>query len=112
MRFAVGISSVVCGPLMYGFQELWELAKREERIFAGSTSSLTGMLSQVYFLISGTRAPDASFLSRAFQSMVRILREFAVGSAHLTTRQAWRFYTWSANAGLGPFKLQGWGLRN
>lgn len=112
MRFAIGISSVVCGPLMYDFQELWELAKREEKIFAGSTSSLTGMLSQVYFLISDIRAPDASILSRPFQYMVRISHEFAIGSAHLTTRQAWRFYTWSANAGLGPFKSQGWGLRN
>ena len=43
-------------------------------MFGGSTSSLTGMLSQVYFLISGLRAPDTSALSRPFQHMVRIFR--------------------------------------
>ena len=70
------------------------------------------MLSQIYFLISGIRTPDTSLLSQPFQLIVRIVRCFAVESAHLTKRQAWRFHTWSADAGLGPFKSQGWGVCN
>lgn len=91
---------------MNGLQELWELTKREGKMFGGSTSSLTGMLSQVYFLISGMRTPDTSPLSQPFYYMVRVLREFLIGPAHLTTRQAWRLYTWTENACLGPFKSQ------
>ena len=97
---------------MHSFQDLWGLAKREGRIFGGSTSSLTGMLSQVYFLISSIRTPDSSLLSRPFQYVVRVLHDSPAEFAHLTTHKAWRFHTWSADAGLGPFKLQGWGLRN
>jgi hypothetical protein len=47
-------------------QDLWSLAKRENRTFAGSTSSLTGMLSQIYFLISGDKDVDTSVLSQSF----------------------------------------------
>ncbi|KAI6125840.1 mitochondrial protein Pet127-domain-containing protein [Pisolithus croceorrhizus] len=42
------------------------LAKQHNRPFVGSTSSLTGLLSHVYFLVSGDRAIDTSPLSRAF----------------------------------------------
>ena len=94
------------------FQDLWELAKRERRIFGGSTSSLTGMLSQVYFLISGFRTPDTSLLSRPFQYMVRTFHDFAVGFARLTTRKARRFHSWSTDAGRSPFELQRWDVRN
>jgi hypothetical protein len=54
-------------------------------MFSGSTSSLTGMLSQVYFLISGLRMPDTSLLSLPFNYMVRILCNSPVWSAHLAT---------------------------
>lgn len=47
--------------------ELRSLAQREKKPFAGSTSSLTGMLSHVYFLISQDREVDISPLSRAFK---------------------------------------------
>ncbi|KAF9468569.1 mitochondrial protein Pet127-domain-containing protein [Collybia nuda] len=47
-------------------EDLWDLAKRENRPFAGSTSSLTGILSQIYFLISGNRNVDTSVLSNVF----------------------------------------------
>ncbi|KIJ05430.1 hypothetical protein PAXINDRAFT_60409, partial [Paxillus involutus ATCC 200175] len=46
--------------------DLHTLAKRHKRPFAGSTSSLTGLLSHIYFLISGDRDVDTSTLSRAF----------------------------------------------
>ncbi|KAF9219174.1 Pet127-domain-containing protein [Gyrodon lividus] len=46
--------------------DLHTLAKRHKRPFAGSTSSLTGLLSHVYFLISGDKEVDTSTLSRAF----------------------------------------------
>lgn len=89
---------------MNGFQDLLELAKREGRLFGGSTSSLTGMLSQAYFLISGIRTPDTSLLSRPFQYMVRIFRVFTAGTIFLTTLQARRFYIWSTDAGFCAFK--------
>ncbi|KAG6335961.1 hypothetical protein ID866_3114 [Astraeus odoratus] len=46
--------------------DLHELAKRHDRPFVGSTSSLTGLLSHIYFLVSGDREVDTSPLSRAF----------------------------------------------
>ncbi|EGN98005.1 hypothetical protein SERLA73DRAFT_109301 [Serpula lacrymans var. lacrymans S7.3] len=48
-------------------QDLWALAKQENRKFGGSTSSMTGMLGHVYFLISGDRDVDTSCLSKSFQ---------------------------------------------
>ncbi|KAF4577114.1 hypothetical protein EYR36_005101 [Pleurotus pulmonarius] len=48
--------------------DLYTLAKRENRTFAGSTSSLTKILSHIYFLISGDKHVDTSNLSAAFQS--------------------------------------------
>lgn len=47
-------------------EDLWELARREKRTFSGSTSSLTGMLSQIYFLVSGDKPVDVSTLSHIF----------------------------------------------
>lgn len=52
------------------FQDLWTLAKREGRTFAGSTSSLSGMLSQIYFLISADKDVDTSVLSHKFRKEV------------------------------------------
>ncbi|KAF8631808.1 hypothetical protein AX17_005023 [Amanita inopinata Kibby_2008] len=49
-------------------EELWALAKREGKTFAGSTSSLTGMLDHIYFLISGDKPVDTQVLSRSFWS--------------------------------------------
>lgn len=46
--------------------DLHTLAKKYNRPFAGSTSSLTGLLSHIYFLVSGDREIDLSPLSRAF----------------------------------------------
>ncbi|KAJ7288412.1 mitochondrial protein Pet127-domain-containing protein [Mycena rebaudengoi] len=47
-------------------QDLRDLAKRQNRLFAGSTSSLTGMLSHCYFLMSDHKEVDISSLSQAF----------------------------------------------
>lgn len=46
--------------------DLHTLAKIHSRPYVGSTSSLTGLLSHVYFLISGGRDVDTSVLSGAF----------------------------------------------
>ncbi|KAH0832338.1 hypothetical protein J3R83DRAFT_13354 [Lanmaoa asiatica] len=46
--------------------DLWKIAKQHKRPFAGSTSSLTGLLSHCYFLISGDKEVDTGSLSRAF----------------------------------------------
>ncbi|KAG9315444.1 hypothetical protein JVU11DRAFT_3055 [Chiua virens] len=46
--------------------DLWKVAKQHKRPFAGSTSSLTGLLSHCYFLISGDKDVDTSLLSRGF----------------------------------------------
>ena len=51
-------------------QDLWKIAKQHKRPFAGSTSSLTGLLSHCYFLISGDKEVDTSSLSRAFLHQV------------------------------------------
>ncbi|KAA1469832.1 Pet127-domain-containing protein [Dentipellis sp. KUC8613] len=48
-------------------QDLWTLAKREDRTFAGSTSSLTGLLSHVYFLLSRDRHVNTANISQHFQ---------------------------------------------
>jgi hypothetical protein len=47
-------------------EELREIAQREHAQFCGSTSSLTSMLSQVYFLISGWKAPSTKDFSEDF----------------------------------------------
>ncbi|KAF7346212.1 hypothetical protein MSAN_01848100 [Mycena sanguinolenta] len=47
-------------------EDLRGLAKRENRMFAGSTSSLTGMLSHCYFLMSEHKPVDISSLSQHF----------------------------------------------
>ncbi|KAJ7780564.1 mitochondrial protein Pet127-domain-containing protein [Mycena maculata] len=48
-------------------EDLRTLAKRQNRLFAGSTSSLTGMLGHCYFLISEHKAVNISSLSQNFQ---------------------------------------------
>ncbi|KAG1718268.1 mitochondrial protein Pet127-domain-containing protein [Suillus lakei] len=46
--------------------DLHTLAKMHSRPYVGSTSSLTGLLSHIYFLISGGKEVDTSVLSGAF----------------------------------------------
>ncbi|KAJ3788383.1 mitochondrial protein Pet127-domain-containing protein [Lentinula aff. detonsa] len=48
-------------------EDLWTLAKQEKRKFGGSTSSLSGMLCHVYFLLSGNKTVDTSTLSLDFR---------------------------------------------
>ncbi|KAF9013467.1 mitochondrial protein Pet127-domain-containing protein [Cyathus striatus] len=48
--------------------DLRDLAKREGKKFCGSTSSLSGLLSQAYFLISDNKEFDISVLSNIFRS--------------------------------------------
>lgn len=47
-------------------KDLHILAKIHSRPYVGSTSSLTGLLSHIYFLISGGKEVDTSVLSGAF----------------------------------------------
>ncbi|EIW81437.1 Pet127-domain-containing protein [Coniophora puteana RWD-64-598 SS2] len=47
-------------------KDLWSLAKREGKQYAGSTSSLTGLLSHSYFLISEDKEVDTTTLSKHF----------------------------------------------
>ncbi|EED86069.1 predicted protein [Postia placenta Mad-698-R] len=56
--------------------ELHRLAKEEGCIFAGSTSSLTGVLSQIYLLLSEEKPVNTSNLSAAFR---RESRSFTPG---------------------------------
>jgi Mitochondrial protein Pet127 len=65
-------------------QDLRKLAQQEERMFSGSTSSLTGILSHIYFLISANRHVDTNVLSRHFQREVRqsTLRAIQLAYAH------------------------------
>ncbi|KAJ3515386.1 hypothetical protein NLJ89_g1789 [Agrocybe chaxingu] len=49
-------------------EDLRTLAKQEGRKFAGSTSSLSGMLSHIYFLLSEFKDPDFSMMSQHFKS--------------------------------------------
>jgi Mitochondrial protein Pet127 len=60
---------------------LFNLAKREGKMFAGSTSSLTSLLSHIYFVISGGKGVDISVLSSAFADEVGSL---PILTRHLT----------------------------
>lgn len=51
--------------------DLWELADRENRKFAGSTSSLSGILSHIYFLISEDKLVNTCRLSAAFHDELK-----------------------------------------
>ncbi|KAI9465433.1 mitochondrial protein Pet127-domain-containing protein [Lactarius psammicola] len=47
-------------------QDLYVVAKREGRKYAGSTSSMSGLLTQLYYLISGDKLINTSNLSNGF----------------------------------------------
>lgn len=49
---------------------LFSLAQSERKRFAGSTSSLTGLMSHIYYLISGCHPVSTSNLSKAFSTKV------------------------------------------
>jgi hypothetical protein len=67
-------------------QELTSLAKREECKFIGSTSTLTGAFSQIYFAISGGKGVDLSNFSQSFASEVRPLSHPMPGEEELINR--------------------------
>ncbi|CAO1629068.1 unnamed protein product [Sympodiomycopsis kandeliae] len=58
-------------------KELLQLAKDHNARFCGSTSSLTGMLSHVYFLVSGWRMPDFSAYTEPFKNEMKTFSEGA-----------------------------------
>jgi hypothetical protein len=88
------------------FQDLWSLAKQEGRIFAGSTSSLTGMLCHIYFLISGDRGVDVSTLSRHFQQDVGYQDFFLLfPEADYALMSGYKLYSWPTNAFVGNHEV-------
>jgi hypothetical protein len=62
----------------FAMQDLRELARREKRQFAGSTSSLSGMLSHIYFLLSEFKDADISIMSQHFSHEVTQTSFFSV----------------------------------
>lgn len=50
-------------------KELAQLVRREGKRYSGSTSSMTGMLSHVYFAISAWRQPQLKNFTEAYQGM-------------------------------------------
>ncbi|KZS93579.1 Pet127-domain-containing protein [Sistotremastrum niveocremeum HHB9708] len=52
-------------------KEMYALARREGRQFIGSTSSLSGVLCHIYYLLSGHKDVDISTLSMAFSDEPR-----------------------------------------
>ncbi|CAD6886753.1 unnamed protein product [Tilletia controversa] len=50
-------------------KELETIAKKNEARYCGSTSSMTALLSQCYFLISGRKNPDLSGFSESFKAL-------------------------------------------
>jgi hypothetical protein len=50
-----------------------KLAIREGKRFVGSSSSMTGVLSHIYRLISGEKPVNLSYMTLAFASEVRCL---------------------------------------
>ncbi|KAJ1666358.1 hypothetical protein IW140_001087 [Coemansia sp. RSA 1813] len=50
-------------------ERLMGYARGRERRFVGSTSSMTHVLSHLYFLISASKQPDISSMSMAFEAM-------------------------------------------
>ncbi|KAG7088520.1 hypothetical protein E1B28_012504 [Marasmius oreades] len=48
-------------------EDLWALARKENRRFGGSTSSLSGILSQIYFMLSNNKDVDLRTLSMKFE---------------------------------------------
>ena len=67
-RRPIDISRDIC--LTFYKKELRALAKQENKIFAGSTSSLTGMLSHIYFLLSEHKEVDVTVMSQHFRTLV------------------------------------------
>lgn len=51
--------------------ELAELMRRTRKKYSGSTSSMTSLLSQIYFLISAWRQPDLTGFSAGFDSFAK-----------------------------------------
>lgn len=54
----------------YSIEALHKLAIATKKKFGGSTSSLTGILSHIYFLISENKSVDTSSLSKNFSNSV------------------------------------------
>ncbi|KAF8500917.1 mitochondrial protein Pet127-domain-containing protein [Russula emetica] len=62
-------------------EDLYAVAKREGRKYAGSTSSLSGLLSQLYYLISDDKLVNTADLSRCFRSQARTFTKGQRGAA-------------------------------
>jgi len=56
--------------ICHEMQDLRTLAIQEGKKFAGSTSSLSGMMSHIYFLLSEYKEADCTVLSQHFKAEV------------------------------------------
>ncbi|OZJ04984.1 hypothetical protein BZG36_01777 [Bifiguratus adelaidae] len=56
----------ICPPSEFDYNNLWSMAKRQDKKYVGSTSSMSAVLSHFYFLISGWKPVNTSSLSSAF----------------------------------------------
>lgn len=90
------------------------MAKQCKRPFAGSTSSLTGLLSHCYFLISGDKEVDTSSLSRAFHHQVSVIATKSLhGGLDIDDLlSANKFYPGTTHAYIRGAQLQGRSLVN
>jgi hypothetical protein len=62
-------------------EDLYVVAKREGRKYAGSTSSMSRLLSHLYYLISGDKPIDTSNLGDAFRSQPKTFTPGQRGAA-------------------------------
>jgi hypothetical protein len=93
-------------------QDLRDLAKRQNRLFAGSTSSLTGMLSHCYFLMSDHKEVDISSLSQAFSREVTGLPRAYIYISADPSLAGKKLHPGATHARLGHIQLQGRRLRD
>lgn len=69
-RYARAAFFIIKILTVFFVQDLRALAKQEDKKFSGSTSSLSGMLSHIYFLLSEYKEADCSILSQHFKNEV------------------------------------------
>lgn len=91
---------------------LLEYAKRANCQFAGSTSSLTGILAQIYLLLSEEKYVNLSNLSDEFEGAVSSLPNRCTCHFSDPPVAASFLHTRTTRPDIGFLALQGWGLCN
>jgi hypothetical protein len=74
---------------------------------------MSGMLSHIYFLLSGFKDADLSIMSQEFAHEASLISSHLVGFERLTVAPVVSFiHDWPKNACIRRAKPQGWYLRN